>query len=103
MKLTNEKKRAKEKEKEIRELKRTIDEQDGKIERLTRQQDSLKTEAEMARAAAEKTRREYAEKADCAAWLKERLKKYCGYEWERVTKTQLVDILKTILNESEGQ
>lgn len=97
------KKRAKEKEKEIRELKKTIDEQDTKIERLTRQQDSLKTEAEMARAAAEKTRRECAEKADCAAWLKERLKKYCGYEWERVTKTQLVDILKTILNESEGQ
>lgn len=96
------KKRAKEKEKEIRELKRTIDEQDTKIERLTKQQDSLKTEAEMARAAAEKTRKEYAERQDCAAWLKESLKKYCGYEWGKVTKTQLVDILKKILNESEG-
>lgn len=30
----------------------------------------MKTEAEMARAAAERTRREYAEKRDCAEWLK---------------------------------
>lgn len=61
----------------------------------------MKTKAEMAREAAEKTRREYAEKRDCAEWLKTSLAKYCGYEWERVTKTQLVDILKKILNESE--
>lgn len=97
------KKRAKEKDEEIRNLKKTINEQDGKIEQLERQQDNLKTEAEMARTAAEKTRREYAEKRDCAEWLKTSLVKYCGYEWERVTKTQLVDILKKILNESEGQ
>lgn len=97
------KKRAKEKDEEIRKLKKTINEQDGKIEQLERQQDDLKTEAEMARTAAEKTRREYAEKQDCAEWLKKSLVKYCGYEWARVTKTQLVDILKKILNESEGQ
>ena len=97
------KKRAKEKDEEIRKLKKTINEQDGKIERLERQQDGLKTEAEMARAAAERTRREYAEKRDCAEWLKTSLVKYCGYEWEKVTKTQLVDILKKILNESEGE
>lgn len=97
------KKRAKEKDEEIRKLKTNINEQDSKIERLERQQDRLKTEAEMAKAAAEKTRREYAEKRDCAEWLKTSLVKYCGYEWERVTKTQLIDILKKILNESEGQ
>lgn len=97
------KKRAKEKDEEIRKLKKTINEQDGKIKQLERQQDDLKTEAEMARTAAEKTRREYAEKQDCAEWLKKSLVKYCGYEWARVTKTQLVDILKKILNESEGQ
>lgn len=97
------KKRAKEKDEEIRKLKETINEQDGKIEQLERKQNDLKTEAEMARTAAEKTRREYAEKRDCAEWLKTSLVKYCGYEWEGVTKTQLVDILKKILNESEGQ
>lgn len=97
------KKRAKEKDEEIRKLKKTINEQDGKIERLEQQQDGLKTEAEMARAAAERTRREYAEKRDCAEWLKTSLVKYCGYEWAKVTKTQLVDILKKILNESEGE
>ena len=67
---------------------------------VTRQQNSLKTEAEMAREAAARVRREYSEKAECAAWLKRSLKEYCGYEWERVTKTQLVDILKTIMKES---
>lgn len=97
------KKRTKEKEEEIKKLKKAINEQDRTIERLERQQDSLKTEAEMARAAAEKAREEYKEKQDCARWLKESLTKYCGYEWERVTKTQLVEILKKILNESEGQ
>lgn len=96
------KKRAKEKDEEITKLKKTINEQDSRIDQLERQQDRLKTEAEMARAAEEKTRREYAEKEDCAAWLKKSLRKYCGYEWEKVTKTQLVDILKKILNESEG-
>lgn len=97
------KKRAKEKDEEIRKLKETINKQDSKIEKLKQQQDELKTEAEMARVAAEKTRREYAEKKECAAWLKDSLEKYCGYEWAKVTKTQLVDILKKILNESEGQ
>ncbi len=97
------KKRAKDKEEEIRKLKRTIDEQDRKIEQLTQQQDDLKTEAEMARVEAEKTRRRYAEKENCAAWLEKSLKKYCGYEWAKVTKTQLVDILKKIMSENEGQ
>ncbi len=97
------KKRVKEKEEEIREQKGIIDEQDRKIEQLTQKQDRLKTEAEMARVAAEKTRREYAEKKENTTWLKESLEKYCGYEWERVTKTQLVGILKKIMNESKEQ
>ena len=93
------KKRAKEKDEEIRKLKKTIDKQDEKIEQLERQQNELKTEAEMARVAAEKTRKEYAEKKTCADWLKESLEKYCGYECAKVTKTQLIDILKKIMNE----
>lgn len=97
------KKRAKEKDEEIRKLKKTIDGQDEKIEKLERQQNTWKTEAEMARAAAEKTRKEYAEKKTCADWLKESLEKYCGFEWERVTKTQLVGILKKIMNENKEQ
>lgn len=97
------KKRVKERDEEIGKLKKIINEQDSKIERLEQRQDGLKTEAEMAKAAARKTRREYAEKEDCAKWLKRSLEKYCGYEWAKVTKTQLVDILKKILNESEEQ
>ncbi len=95
------KKRTKEKDKEIRELKKTIDEQDREIEQLEWSRDELKAEAEMAREVAERTRREYAEKQDCAEWLKTSLMDYCGDEWARVTKTKLVDILKKIMNESE--
>lgn len=86
------KKRAKEKDKEIEELKRTVDKQREKIEELTREQNSLKTDAEMARKVARKTREEYEarEERTSAAWLKGCLEKYCGFEWERVTKTQLV-------------
>ncbi len=96
------KKRATEKDEEIRKLKKIIDKQDEKIEQLEGQQNELKTEAEMARVAAEKTRKEYAEKKTCADWLKESLEKYCGYEWEKVRKTQLIDILKKIMNEDNG-
>ena len=95
------KKRAKEKDEEIRKLKKIIDKQDEKIEQLEGQQNELMTEAEMARLATEKTRREYAEKKECAAWLKDSLEKNCGYEWAGVTKTQLVDILKKIMSENE--
>lgn len=56
------KKRVKEKDEEIRNLKKIINEQDSKIEELEKQQNRLQTEAEMARLAAEKTRREYEEK-----------------------------------------
>lgn len=95
------KKRAKEKDEEIRKLKKTVDEQDERIEQLERKQNGLKTEAEMARATVEKIRKEYAEKKTCADWLKESLEKYCGFEWEKITKTQLVGILKKIMNENE--
>lgn len=96
------KKRAKEKDEEIKKLKQTIDKQDEKIEEMTSQQNSLKVDAEMAREEARKTRKRYEEKEDCAGWLRNSLKKYCGYEWEKVTKTQLVSVLKKILEESEN-
>ncbi len=96
------KKRAKEKDEEIKKLKKTIDEQDKQIEKLINEQNGLKTDAEMAREAARKTREEYAAKKECAAWLKGSLEKYCGFEWERITKTQLVSVLKKILEDSEN-
>lgn len=96
------KKRAKENDEEIKKLKRAIDKQDEKIEELTSQQNSLKVDAEMAREEARKTRKRYEEKEDCAGWLRNSLKKYCGYEWEKATKTQLVSVLKKILEESEN-
>lgn len=98
------KKRAKEKDEEIKELKRTVDKQREKIEELTGQQNSLKVDAEMARKAARKTREEYEvrEEWTSAAWLKGCLEKYCGFDWERVTKTKLVSVLKKILEDSEN-
>lgn len=96
------KKRAKEKDEEIKKLKRTIDKQDEKIEELTNERNSLKVDAEMAREEAQKTHKRYEEKEDCARWLRNGLKKYCGYEWEKVTKTQLVSVLKKILEDSEN-
>lgn len=95
------KKRTKEKDEEIRKLKKTVNEQDVQITKIEREQNSLKTDAEMAREEARKTRERYAAKEKCTTWLKDSLEKYCGYEWERVTKTQLVSVLKTILKENE--
>lgn len=93
------KKRTEEKDAEIKKLRKTINEQDEQIEKLTREQNRLKTDAEMAREAERKAREECATKAECFAWLKNGLEKYSGREWEKVTKTQLVDILKKIFEE----
>lgn len=95
------KKRAKEKDEEIRRLENIIDEQDKQIEELNQEQNDLKTAAEMAQARVESIQERYRDKEDCALWLKRRLKEYCGYEWERIPKTQLVSVLKKILEESE--
>lgn len=96
------KKRAKEKDKEIDTLRMTVAKQDGKIEKLIREQDSLKTEAEMAKEALRKNHKENAAKKDCCEWLKGGLEKYCGDAWEKATKTQLVSVLKKILEDSEN-
>jgi predicted RNase H-like nuclease (RuvC/YqgF family) len=97
------KKRAKEKDEEIKKLKATINEQDKTVEKLEKQNNSLKTEAEMARTEEENTRKRYREKEDCNIWLKRSLEQKLGRDWDKVTKTQLVDILKTILDESKVQ
>lgn len=97
------KKRTKEKDEEIKKLKKAVNEQDVQITKLEREQNSLKTDAEMAREEARKTRERYAAKKESTTWLKDSLEKYCGYEWEKVTKTQLVSVLKTILKENEDE
>lgn len=93
------KKRAGEKEKEIKELKRTIDQQDKKISELEKMQNHWKSEAELARAAADRVHERAKEQSDCRYWLKVMMERYG--DWESVSKTELVDILKTALREEK--
>lgn len=94
------KKRAGEKDEEIKKLKRTIDQQDREIEKLQREQNHWKTEAELARAAADKERENARTQSECRNWLKNMLEHYGN--WEKVTKTQLVEILKKAINEENN-
>lgn len=94
------KKRAGEKDKEIEKLKSTIDQQDRKIEKLQREQNHWKTEAELAKAAADKERENARTQRECGNWLKNMLEHYGN--WEKVTKTQLVEILKKAINEENN-
>lgn len=93
------KKRAGEKEKEINELKRIMDQQDEKISELEKMQNHWKSEAELARTAADRAHERAKEQSDCRYWLKETLERYGN--WERITKTQLVSILKTAIREEK--
>ena len=93
------KKRAGEKEKEIKELKRTINQQDEKISKLEKMQNHRHSEAELARAAADRAHEIMKEQSDCPYWLKEMLERYGN--WESVSKTQLVGILKTAMREEK--
>lgn len=93
------KKRAGEKEKEIKELKRTINQQDEKISKLEKMQNHWQSEAELARAAADRAHERMKEQSDCRYWLKEMLERYGN--WESVSRTQLVDILKTAMREEK--
>lgn len=93
------KKRAGEKEKEIKELKRTIDQQDKKISELEKMQNHWKSEAELAKAAADRVHERAKEQSDCRYWLKEMLERHGN--WEDVSKTQLVDILKAAMREEK--
>lgn len=94
------KKRAGEKDREIERLKSTIDQQDRKIERLEREQNHWKTEAEMARVEADKIRKTAKTQSECQHWLKAMLENYGN--WEKVTKTQLIEILKKAINEENA-
>lgn len=93
------KKRAGEKEKEIKELKRTIDQQDEKISELEKMQNHWKAEAELATAAADRAHERAKEQSNCRYWLKETLERYG--DWENVSKTQLVGILKEAIREEK--
>lgn len=95
------KKRSQEKDKEIRELKTTIDKMDLEIERLKNQQNSLEVKAEMALATAERERKQRSEAFLAGQTLKEALKKYYKGDWEKASKTALVELLKKIIQEEE--
>lgn len=51
--------------------------------------------------AADKARREAADQKECRYWLKDMLEHYGN--WEKITKTQLVDILKKAIGEETVQ
>lgn len=93
------KKRAEEKDREIKKLKAEIDEQDQKIENLEKVQNHWKAEAEMAGAAAVRAREDAKNREGCARWLKDMVEKHGS--WKRYTKTQLIEIIKTAIREEE--
>lgn len=93
------KKRAGERDKEIKELKKIINQQGEKINELEKMQNHWKSEAELAKEAADRAYKREKEQSDCTYWLKEMLERYG--DWENVTKTQLVDILKTAMKEEK--
>lgn len=86
------KKRAGESERKIKELQKIIDEQDKNIDEMQKEINSLITKAETAKEFAKKTQKKAEEQQNCRYWLREHLERYGN--WEKVTKTQLVAILK---------
>lgn len=86
------KKRAKEAESKILKLKQDLDSADHVVENLKKRENSLITEAEMAKTALEKARKERQDAKECRNWLEAMLNSYG--DWEKITKTQLVHILK---------
>ncbi len=98
------KKRAAEKENEIKKLKKEIDRQDKELEQLKNMENHLKTEAEMAKAESERVIKRQSEKEENLRWLERAVKKYMENDWKKMTKTQIIDILKTIVSENgEGK
>ncbi len=95
------KKRAGEKDLEIKKLKAEINDQDRRIENLERVQNHWKSEAELAREAAAREREEAKNRKECAGWLKDMVEKH--RDWKKVTKTELVEIIKTAIGEKEEQ
>lgn len=93
------KKRAGEKDGEIKKLKAVIDDQDRKIENLEKEQNYWKAEAEMASTAAVKAQKEAANQKECARWLKDMVEKHGN--WKEYTKMQLVEVIKTAIGEKE--
>ena len=70
------KKRAGEKEGEIKKLKAVIDDQDRIIENLEKEQNYWKAKAEMESTAAVKAQKEAANQKECARWLKDMVEKH---------------------------
>ncbi|MBQ0067608.1 MAG: hypothetical protein KBS60_05465 [Phascolarctobacterium sp.] len=93
------KQRVREKENEIAKLKKEIDRQDSEIEILKRDQNHWKTKAEMAEATMKKAMERKEEKDKCRYWLENELKRYGN--WEKLTKTQLIDIIKCAIEPKE--
>lgn len=95
------KKRAAEKENEIKKLKKEIDRQDEELEQLKDMENYLRTEAEMAKTESERVIKKQSEKEENLRWLERAVKEYMESDWKKITKTQIIDILKTIVSENE--
>lgn len=88
-------KREKEAKDEIAKRDKEIDRLNNQIEKLQKERNTLITEKEMAEDKLQKEMQKMRDKEDCSAWLRKELEGYGN--WEKVTKTQLVEILKRAL------
>lgn len=93
------KKRAGETEQEAKELRRAVDKQDAEIEKMQKERVRLIADAETARDLARKAEEKAQKQWNCRYWLEERLKNYGN--WEKMTKTQLVEILKEAMKNEQ--
>lgn len=89
------KKREAEAKKEVREKEREIDRLNDQIEKLRKERNTLITAADMAEDRLRKEEQRMKEKEDCSAWLRSKLEEYGN--WERVTKTELIGIIRTAI------
>lgn len=89
------KKREKEAKGEIIKRDKEIDRLNNQIENLQKERNTLITEKEMAKDKLQKEMQRMRDKEDCSAWLRKELEGYGN--WEKVTKTQLVEIIKKAL------
>lgn len=95
------KERARKAEQEAERLRVTVDEQNDEIEKLQKKCTGLIADAETARDLVRKTEEEAQRQRSCRYWLEERLKSYGS--WEKVTKTQLVEILKEAMKREQDK
>ena len=89
------KKRDAEAKKEVTQKESATDRLNDQIEKLRKERNTLITAADMAEDRLRKEEQRMKEKEDCSAWLRSKLEEYGN--WERVTKTELIGIIRTAI------